>query len=117
MRDILDSTPELSTLKETLRNLGAEFPTRLALASSDAQVNNRTVYLAPSNDAFDVLPSAAAVEKALQPSNYDVTALLLRFGMGEVEGRNGERGTKKVRSETGCVWVVSRWLDPLWKLF
>ncbi|KAF2211825.1 hypothetical protein CERZMDRAFT_42723 [Cercospora zeae-maydis SCOH1-5] len=140
MRDIIDSTPELSTLKETLHNLGADFPSRLSLTSSDMQVNNRTVYLAPSNDAFDILPSAAT-EKALQPSNYDLSAFLLRFGMGEVEGSNREAGTMKVKSDTGfdimvegsrannarvekrvcaengCVWVVSRWLDPLWKLF
>ncbi|GIZ42626.1 hypothetical protein CKM354_000588600 [Cercospora kikuchii] len=140
MRDILETTPELSTLDDILQGLRADFLTRLSLASSDAAMNNRTVFLAPSNTAFEALPSEA-VQKALQPSNYDLSAFLLRFGLGEVaagdaggvlrriksqsgfeilleEGRaNNARVEKRICADNGCVWVMGRWLDPLWKLF
>ncbi|PPJ50599.1 hypothetical protein CBER1_05728 [Cercospora berteroae] len=140
MRDILETTPELSTLSDILKGLRADFLTRLSLASSDLAVNNRTVFLAPSNTAFEALPSEA-VQKALQPSNYDLSAFLLRFGLGEVAGADAETGRMKVKSQSGfvilvesgrannarvekricadngCVWVVGRWLDPLWELF
>ncbi|EME82344.1 uncharacterized protein MYCFIDRAFT_203985 [Pseudocercospora fijiensis CIRAD86] len=126
-----NSEPSLSELNSLYEKVYPDFLTRLSLRSNAPDVNQQTVYLAPNNAAFDILPAAAG-EKAAEPSNFGATTFLLGHGLGtwdqkagvvrSVDGFNisvkGDRAgnarvEKRVCVENGCVWVVGRWLDPI----
>ncbi|KAF2159885.1 hypothetical protein M409DRAFT_29694 [Zasmidium cellare ATCC 36951] len=135
MADILRQHPRLTSLSPLLEQIDPDFVNRLSLYSTDRGVNERTVYLAPSDAAFRVLPSSIA-ESATSPSNHGANTLLLEFGLGEyVEGSpfvrsglgfnitidmgraNNARVQERVCADNGCVWLVGRWLDPLFGAF
>ncbi|KXT13684.1 hypothetical protein AC579_8118 [Pseudocercospora musae] len=126
MDTVLRTDPGLSELNALYKKLDPDFLTRLSLSSKTP-----LVYLAPSNAAFDLLP-AAAREKFTEPSNFGATSFLLRHGLGtydpkagmvrSVDGFNvtikGDRASnariqKRICVENGCVWLVGRWLDPI----
>ncbi|KXS99138.1 hypothetical protein AC578_9817 [Pseudocercospora eumusae] len=133
MDKVLEQEPQLSELYSLASTLWPDFLTRLSLRGGEHDDDDakRTVYLAPSNAAFDVLP-AAAREKFTEPSNFGATSFLLGHGLGtfdegagvvrSVDGFNitimGDRASnarveKRICVENGCVWVVGRWLDPI----
>lgn len=130
MKDIIQNNNELTTLASALKEINPGFLTRLSLSSEEYE--NTTVYLAPSNAAFDSL-SADPYPSLVQPSNADLSDSLLRFGFGRLEDQEilrSERGfnitltggragnaliTERICADSGngCVWVIGRLLDPL----
>lgn len=135
MADILRQHQNLTMLTPILQQIDPDFVSRLSLYSKDPAVNKRTVYLAPSNDAFLFLP-ASAQQSAVQPSNGGASGSLLKFGLGEYDegglwvrstyclnitvdrGRANNAGVQeRICAENGCVWLVGRWLDPLFGAF
>ena len=135
MRDVLEQSPALSTLKDIWEEINPDFLTRLSLTSEKAGVSEKTLYLAPGNAAFEVLPEQA-LHKTIQPSNFGLSDFLLAFGLGTVDdagtsvkstsqfdivlsnGRaNNARIEQRICAENGCVWVLGRWLDPLFGIF
>ncbi|KAI5359423.1 Putative FAS1 domain-containing protein [Septoria linicola] len=136
MLDVLKGTPELSTLYDLWQDIDPDFLDRLSLSPEDSSMARNDVYLAPSNAAFDDLPEEA-LHKVRQPSNAELSEFLLGFGLGEFS--EGEAVVKSVKSgfeisihgdrannarvegricaENGCVWVLRRWLDPLFDIF
>lgn len=135
MADVLKENPNLSTLRKTLEEDEPELVERLSLFEEKEGDNRRTVYLAPSNAAFEVLPGGAD-EKATQQSNDEATSYLLSFGLGTYEDgskvvqsdsgfnitvdggmANNAKVQDRVCTDNGCVWIMGRWLDPFYGVF
>ncbi|KAK4501186.1 hypothetical protein PRZ48_006993 [Zasmidium cellare] len=127
MADVLRQHPGLTTLTSALDQIDPEFVDRLSLYSTDPRVNERTVYLAPSDAAFQVLPASVA-QAITAPSKY--------FGLGDyVEGNpfvqsglgfnitldtgqaNNAGVQERICADNGCVWLLRRWLDPMYGAF
>lgn len=128
---VLKNEPELSELNSLYEKLDPDFLTRLSLGSELPGVDQKTVYLAPNNAAFDILPGAAR-EKFTEPSNFGATSFLLGHGLGTYDQNagvvrsvddfnitiKGDRASnarieKRICVENGCVWLIGRWLDPI----
>ncbi|ORY61627.1 FAS1 domain-containing protein [Pseudomassariella vexata] len=137
MADVLNSTPQVSTFMRWLGAVAPEFVTTLDSIPKAEGDANETVLFAPSNTAFANLPSTA-VDKALEPHNQPLTAWLLKNQFVRMSGRantismfglplattmapngnvsvinNANVEREKVCSCNGCVYVVSKWIDPL----
>ncbi|KAK0115523.1 hypothetical protein ONS95_000199 [Cadophora gregata] len=136
MLDVVESDPRLSTLHTQIGNVDPEFLSRLSLSKPE---NERQIFLAASNDAFQNV----AVNSMSAPSNVGLSRYLLRFGMltgdlsalnmmveGQVQSVSGFNVTVKKRGEAwvvgnaavverdictgnGCVWIIDKVLDPL----
>lgn len=134
MASILNTTAELSQLNALWQKLNPDFLTRLELGSDAPGGDDKTVYLAPSNAAFDALPGPGRA-KAMQASNFGTTSFLLGHGLGSYDQKarvvksvngfdiqihgglaNNARIEKRICGENGCVWIVGRWLDPIFFL-
>lgn len=135
MANILRQHTDLTLLSPILDQVDPGFVDRLSLYSMDTAVNRRTVYLAPSNTAFEVLPASIG-QSVTQPSNHGANSFLLEFGLGEhvegsplVQSRSGFNITidggrannagvqERICADNGCVWLLGRWLDPLYGAF
>lgn len=132
IEDIIKDSSDLSLLHEALQKVDPAFLSRLSLFSEDQQTQRSTVYLAPSNAAFDALPDKAFVSM-IQPSNAGLSRFLLELGFGEFDEATQalsstqlfnitlKRGkfsnavvTDRRCADNGCVWVIGRLLDPIY---
>lgn len=131
MATVLKTEPDLSELNSLYEKIYPDFLTRLSLGSGMPAIDETTVYLAPTNKAFDILPTPSR-EKSVEPSNFGATSFLLGHGLGtydqkaqvvrSVDGFNisikGDRASnarieKRICAQNGCVWLIGRWLDPI----
>ncbi|KAF2844705.1 hypothetical protein T440DRAFT_302896 [Plenodomus tracheiphilus IPT5] len=137
MGNILCADSQLTITCSFYRNYYAGFLRRISLPPSvreqGADPNNITnsVFLVPSNAAWDVLPPGS-LEKAAEPHNFGASSLLIGFGLGQYDRADGEvRSTsgfnisvrngrannakilKKIQGSNGQVWVAGRILDPI----
>ncbi|KAK7520344.1 FAS1 domain-containing protein [Phyllosticta citriasiana] len=128
MASILLEDAELSTIASALQIVDPLFDKVLSLDG----LGKSPIFFAPSNGAFE----QAGASIAVQPSNVDFSSLLLRFGLvpeGIEDGKaksirefelviEGGRINNAVVEKidcgcNGCVARVSRWIDPIYRLF
>ncbi|CZT21872.1 uncharacterized protein RCC_07738 [Ramularia collo-cygni] len=132
MRDIIETSPRLTTLHSALGKVDPAFLSRLALFSQSEDIQQSTVYLAPGNAAFDALPQGA-ISSMVQPSNADLSTRLLELGYGHLSNDSrvlqseqslnitiqasqalNARITNRTCAENGCIWEIGRLLNALY---
>lgn len=135
MADIISKDGNFSQLYEVLSQTDPAFLERLGVSVQDGSSSKNTIYLAPNNAAFAVLPPVT-IPKSEQPSNSDLVNHLLQAGFGELAadsrrvnilnglnvtlagGRaSNARVDRRLCVSNGCVWATERWIDPVFGLF
>ncbi|KAK8162662.1 FAS1 domain-containing protein [Phyllosticta citrichinensis] len=144
MASILLLDAQLSTLASALQIIDPPFVKVLSLDG----LGQSTIFFAPSNGAFEQAGSSGSPQpsntgelprsysSAVQPSNVNLSSLLLRFGLvpdGIEDGKaksisefelviDGGRINNAVVENiecgcNGCVARISRWIDPIYRVF